>query len=175
MPASPADCSHVETFSFSFFFFLQKRDRKLQSLRSGSTAPALAPAKAGKKDVVKAGVGPVPPTTRYVAFNWRFCSVVIEFDKRNKRALPRRARRPGRLNKGARHEREEGRSGGIRRMSLMILVAFLFIPAGGRLKGERACGQSALVITRCQSQSNAGSLGGGARRSRQPTAGNRCL
>lgn len=32
-------------------------------------------------------------------------------------------------------------------MSLMILVAFLFISPGGRLKGERACGQSALIIT----------------------------
>lgn len=32
-------------------------------------------------------------------------------------------------------------------MSLMIRVAFLFIPPGGRLKGERACGQSELLIT----------------------------
>lgn len=47
-----------------------------------------------------------------------------------------------RLNKGVR--REWG--GGIRRMSLMILVAFFFISPGGRLKGEPACGQSVLII-----------------------------
>lgn len=30
-------------------------------------------------------------------------------------------------------------------MSLMILVAFLFVSPSGRLKGERACGQSVMI------------------------------
>lgn len=57
----------------------------------------------------------------------------------------------GRLNKGVRRELGGGGGGGVfggmRRMSLMILVAFLFVSPGRRLKGERVCGQSVLITT----------------------------
>lgn len=51
---------------------------------------------------------------------------------------------------------------------LMILVTFLFISLGRKLKAEKACDQSVVIIKRrdeCQNQSNASSLGGKTRQS----------